>query len=47
MRGTKPRSWCKRYHTVTNERCLDYIFKPKAIDLALRFVKRMSAGIKK
>jgi hypothetical protein len=42
MRGTTPRSWCKKYRTVTHERCIDYIFKPKAIDLALRFIKRMA-----
>jgi hypothetical protein len=44
MRGSTPRSWCKKYHTTTTVRCIDYIYKPKAIDLALRFVKRM--GIK-
>jgi hypothetical protein len=42
MRGTTPRSWCKKYHTVTTGRCIDYLYKPKAIDQALRFFKRMA-----
>ena len=42
LRGTTPRSWCKKYKTTTSERCLDYVYKPKAIDIALRFVRRMS-----
>ena len=42
MRGTTPRSWCKKYKTTTAERCLDYCYKPKAIALALQFVKRMA-----
>ena len=46
MRGTTPRSWCKRYKTVTNVRCEDYLYKPKAVSLALNFFKRMGAGLK-
>ena len=41
MRGTEPRSWCGKYKTVTAVRCIDYRYKPTAIDLALRFFKRM------
>jgi hypothetical protein len=46
MRGTTPRSWCKKYHTVPAQRCIDYCYKPKAVSLALRFVKAMGAGLK-
>lgn len=42
MRGSAPRTWCKKYHTPTNVRCLDYCYKPKAISLALAFVRRMA-----
>ena len=42
MRGTTPRTWCKKYKTTSNERCLDYCYKPKAISIALAFVKRMA-----
>ena len=42
FRGTTPRSWCKRYKTATTVRCLDYRFKAKAIDLALRYVKQIA-----
>ena len=41
LRGTEPRSWCGKFKTVTNARCIDYLYKPKAVDLALRFFKRM------
>ena len=43
MRGHEPRSWCGKYHTVTTERCIDYLYKPKAIDRALTWFKRMAA----
>lgn len=46
IRGSIPRSWCSKYHCRTEERCIDYIFKPKAVELALRFVKRLGAGLK-
>lgn len=41
MRGTEPRSWCGKYKTTTNERCIDYCYRPKAIAQALTFFKRM------
>ena len=41
MRGNEPRNWCGKYHTATSERCIDYCYRPKAIDLALRFFARM------
>lgn len=47
LRGHEPRSLCGKYKTVTDQRCIDYCYRPKAIDLALRFVKRMGAGLKR
>jgi len=41
LRGAEPRSWCGKYKTVTNNRCIDYVFKRKAIRQALDFFKRM------
>jgi hypothetical protein len=43
IRGSTPRSWCGKYHTFASVRCIDYQFKPKAVERALRFVKRMAA----
>jgi hypothetical protein len=42
MRGSTPRSWCKRYKTTTTERCIDYTYKPKAVSQALQWFKRMA-----
>lgn len=42
LRGAVARSWCQKYRTATNARCLDYLYKPKAIGRALRFVKLLS-----
>ena len=42
IRVSRPRSWCKKYHTTTDTRCIDYIYKPKAISIALQFVKRLA-----
>jgi hypothetical protein len=42
MRGSTPRTWCKKYKTTASDRCLDYRNKHKAIAAALQFVKRMA-----
>ncbi len=42
MRGTTPRTWCKKYKTTTTQRCLDYKNKTKAIAQALACVKRLA-----
>jgi hypothetical protein len=42
LRGSTPRSWCKKYKTTTSTRCIDYIYKPKAIAQAMAFVKRLA-----
>lgn len=41
IRGSTPRTWCKRYHIVTNMRCEDYRHKQRAIAAAMRFVKSL------
>ena len=42
IRGSKPRNWCKKYHTATDTRCIDYCYKPKAVAQALQWFKRMA-----
>lgn len=42
LRGSTPRSWCGKYHTVTSTRCADYTYKPKAVETVLRYLRRTS-----
>jgi hypothetical protein len=39
LKYSKPRRYCKRYHQIRDERFIDYIPKPTAIQAALNYLR--------
>jgi hypothetical protein len=42
FKRSAPRTWCIKYHRITDLRCIDYKHKRTAIQQALDYLKRSS-----